>query len=165
MESWSEPAYYQTLGMSQDKYMEYQQADEASIVPENAVIFNPGKIRFDKPFLQSLVGFELEWRAESSALDRELYYPFISILGIMQYEEDLGLTEDQLRLLETWRATGSPEILQDVGIDFIICRTEHAQPTLKHCPQRVFSHDGYSLVQTWNLDSMFEEYSLFQLDR
>jgi len=164
LDRWPKPTYLTTLGLNEISYNEYMLSlSNFDLLPQNPVLFNPGREEFDRQFLQSLIGFEIDFKPGVAIQDRDNLFQFITVVGKMRYQDDLQLTQLQNTRLEQWRTTLDPTILGDLGIQYLLCRVELADPGSKQCPSGIENDQDYQLVTNWNFDSLYEKYYLYKV--
>jgi hypothetical protein len=164
LEAWPKPTFLATLGLSEIRYNKYLLSmSKFNLLPRDAVIFNPSEKKNDNQFLQSLIGFVIDWKAYVTDQDRDNLYQFMTLLGRMRYQDDLQLSGVQATRLKKWRTTLDSSVLIDLGIQYVICPVELADPKIKNCPSGIASNPNYVLVKKWKLDPLYEEYSLYNI--
>jgi hypothetical protein len=164
MNNWPRPEYFSTFGLSDSSYEDYfRSLSGFAIVPHDAIVFNPGRKDLDTQFLQSLIGFDIDWNPGVTSQERNSLFHFITVLGQMHYQEDLHLQPEKASHLEQWRANPAPAFLDDLGIGYILCRVELADPAQKHCPSGMDENPHYRTLASWNFDPLYEKYILYQV--
>jgi hypothetical protein len=162
--TWLKPTYLTNLGMSKSSYSGYQlSVTKFNLFPQDTVLFNPSKEKVDQQFLQSLIGFEIDWKEGITQLDRDNFFQLITILGKMRYQDELMFSQVQNTDLDEWRVTLDPLKLFNLRIDYVVCRVELAYPQKEHCPNGIMNNPDYQLVKSWDFDPLYERYFLFQI--
>lgn len=162
--AWPTPNYTATLGLTESNYQDYLKSySKPNALPDSANIFNPSNKNMDKRFLQTSIGFMIEHGQKMTSPKRESLFRFINILGKMQYQNELHVSPDDNTELENWRLSLDPAIMDKLGIQYILCRTELASPNTNHCPDEIEQHAGYQMVDSWDFEPLYEKYTLYKV--
>jgi hypothetical protein len=164
LDQWPTSVYTATLGLGESRYGRYlDEVKRFDLVEPDAVIFNPSAAALDGTFAQSLIGLEIEWEGIHYERERGRLFQLMVVLGKMRYQDELGLSASQAAQLDEWRTTLDPAIPGRLGIHYILCRMELANPAAAHCPAGIVTNPAYLPVGDWPFSPLHEQYSLYRV--
>lgn len=163
-DEWQEPDYNTTLGFSDASYQDYQSARKTiDLLPDDAIVLNPSPTELDRQFIQTSLGFLIDWKERVTIDQRDHLFDLMTVFEMMRYESDLKLNPPQSEKLDLWRESGDPDDLNELGIEYILCRREFANPDIQHCPSQLADSSNYSVVAEWDYEPMYERYTLYRV--
>lgn len=165
VKEWAPPTALATLGLKDTSYQAYQAfLEQFKLVPFDVVIYLPSDERFTRNFLQTLLGFESDWRKDMTDEERHKRYELMSLLEQARYLSELPAAQTQRNQLAQWQETLDSTLLAPLNVRYVLCRQDRANPDVEYCPKGLADSPQYKLMGTWNLDPLYETYTLYQIE-
>ncbi len=165
VKEWAPPTALATLGLKDTSYQAYQAfLEQFKLVPFDVVIYLPSDERFTRNFLQTLLGFESDWRKDMTDEERHKRYELMSLLEQARYLSELPAVQMQGDQLAQWQKNLDSTLLVPLNVRYVLCRRDRANPDVEYCPKGLADSPQYKLVGTWNLDPLYETYTLYQIE-
>ncbi len=163
-ETWPSPAFLATLGLTDESFLQYlEYTADSSIIPDDALVYSPGEVLLERTFAQSVLGFEADWNSGKRNQKRDQLFQLMFVLGRMRYQTDLNLSVTETEQLQQWWSSLDSSILEELGIQYVLCREELVNPDAEHCPREISNKDEYVLIGSWEYRPLSERYHLYRV--
>jgi hypothetical protein len=164
LETWDDSIFMATLGLNETRYADYlTYQDNFDLLPAQAIVFNPGDPFLDRELLQSLAGLTVDWQGGLTSEDHLDIFQLMVVLEKMRYQGELNLSASEKSAIDRWRTTADSALLDNMGIEYILCRVELVDSSITHCPDGIANNPNYSLIADWDFTPLYERYDLYQL--
>lgn len=155
--------YYLVRGLSLENQKAYNDFQlQFDLVASDAVILNPLENALDRQFVQTILGFYIEWSKDVNQGNIRDWFALMAIQERMTTFKDAEFSSKQEQALEAWNSSKSPNLLVEAGVDYLLY-TENWDDTATMPVNTPFNNPvNYRLIKYWDYPPLHETYYLYK---